>query len=188
MAKAIAVFRLTGIRPLLCHNPASMRRSEDKLGKKEIPSPEVEAKAGLYLDGKGRIVFPSMAVRNCMISAASKSKMKFGKTSATNVLSASIFPVEEFVPILDPNAWEQITTYAIDMRRAVVQRQGIIRARPKFDAWGMDVPFECDDSYANNIQEGAAQILNIGGGINGIGDFRIEKKGLFGQFRAELRK
>ena len=38
---------IAGVTPLLMHNPSMMRRGAT-LGKKEIPTPEVEAEQGLY--------------------------------------------------------------------------------------------------------------------------------------------
>lgn len=188
MAKTIVVFRLTGVRPLLTHNPAQMKRNEGKLEHRHIPTPEEEAAAGLYIDKDGKYVFPSIGIRNCLLKAAKTSRMRFGKIPSASVLSASLFPCDEFVRILNAKTWEPAGEYTVDIRRAVIQRQGITRGRPRFENWGIDIAFEADDTFAKNVPEGALNILNIGGKIVGIGDYRIEKNGLFGQFTAEIRK
>lgn len=190
MAKKVVTFVLRGKRPLLCKSPRSMVRSTAKLGTKRIPTPEEEAEMGTYLDPekKGRYMFPAIAVRNCMIQAAKSSRLKFGKATAASILSAAVFLVEEFVPILDPKTMKPIKSYEIDVRRAVVQRQGVMRARPKFNSWALRVPLEVNDSLADNLVDASLQILNSAGDIVGIGDFRVHKNGLFGQFDAEIER
>lgn len=188
MAKQIVVFKLTGKRPLLCHSPRGMKPTSSGLGTKNIPTPEAEAAMGTYLDpeNKGRFMFPSVSVRNCLIQAAKSSRLKFGKVNAASVLSASVFPVEEFIPLVHPETLEPLKEYTIDLRPVVVQKSRILRARPRFDQWALLVPLEINDSLVTSIVDGVVKILNIGGEILGIGDYRVQKTGIYGQFFAEV--
>lgn len=188
MAKKVVTFILVGKRPLLCHSPRSMVGGGDKLGTKKIPKPEEEAELGSYPDpeGKGRYMFPSIAVRNSMIQAAKSKRLKFGKATAASILSAAVFLIDEYVPILDPKTMKPVESYEVDTRRAVIMGRGIMRSRPRFDRWALGIRLEIEDSLADNLVEGALQILKSAGDIIGIGDFRIHKGGLFGQFDAEI--
>ena len=185
----IVVYRLVGKSPLLCHNAAAMARGSDEIKKRSVPKPEDEAKGGLYLDDKGRYVFPMMGVRNSIIRAAQVQRMKLGKLAASTVLSAALVPVEEFALLVDPKTSQPLTSYVVDTRRAVVQQQGIQRSRPRFNAWALDAAFELDTSMGlGNLAEGVLGVLGMAGKFIGIGDFRPDRKGLFGKFSASIVK
>lgn len=184
---ATRVFKLTGIRPLLVHNPAGMSGGSGKeMKKKEIPAPEEEAKKALYLDADGRYVFPTIAFRRCLITAGSKSRMRIGKYSAADTISANVFPVTERCLIVNAKTGEPATAYEVDVQRAVVQRQGVLRARPLFRDWAMLIPMEIDETYVTPDQ--VLILSNLGGKMVGIGDYRPERKGMYGQFTVELIK
>jgi hypothetical protein len=182
---------LRGTSPLLTHNPQSMTVPKDEIKRKKIPSPEVEAKAGLYLleDHPGEFFFPLVGIRNCALRAAGIHRMKFGKLAASTVLSAALLPTTEYVPILDADTMKPIKKYTIDTRRVVIKGNGVMRSRPRFDNWAIIAPFEIDESVGSNIAEGALHVLAIAGKIVGIGDFRPNpSKGLFGKFMVSLKE
>ena len=83
---------------------------------------------------------------------------------------------------------EPITSYRIDIRRVIVQRQGVMRARPLIELpWACVAEFECDAGLGMvGDTPFAAQLfhqaLGYAGQIVGIGDYRPEKGGLFGKY------
>jgi hypothetical protein len=189
MAKRTVTLKLTGVRPLLCHNPASMLVPKGSVGGSKPPTPEAEAEAGAYRDDQKRLVFPTAGIRNSILSAAQKSRLKMGKYTAVSVLSSSVFPVEEWALILSSGKEEPFTQYKVDIRTVVIKGHGrVVRARPRFESWAIRAPFELDDAVASGIDDAFEKIAAIAGQIVGIGDFRIEKKGLFGSFEAKLEK
>jgi hypothetical protein len=101
-------------------------------------------------------------------------------------LKATIFPAEEWTTLLDPKTRKPIKgdQYVVDTRRAVVQRNGVLRSRPKILAWVCVVTFEVDETI------GGSQLLedigNLAGRMVGIGDFRPEKGGPFGRYAVRL--
>jgi len=178
------VFRIIGISPLLTNNPSSMKRVDEGIGTKKIPTPEDEAAAKLYRDDNGFYIL-SEAFRSAIIgSGGGASGKKIGKFSAASRVSAGMFTVEPHATLLDPQTLKPLTTYQIDTRRAVVQRQGVLRSRPMFTPWAVRLPVEIDTDFvtANHILE----LLNLSGKIAGVGDFRPQRKGTFGRFKAEL--
>jgi hypothetical protein len=75
--------------------------------------------------------------------------------------------------------------YKIDVRRAVVQRQGILRARAWLPKWALSFGFEWETSslgedFAHTVFR---ELLTTLGERIGIGDFRPQTKGPFGKFR-----
>jgi hypothetical protein len=178
-------FKVTGIFPLLTHNPASMKRTDSTTVKsKKIPSAEDEAKAGLYLDKDGNFMVNTIGFRSALLNGAKNKKM--GKASAISVFQAAVFNVDEGAILIDPKTEKPLKSYTIDTRRAIIQRQGIMRSRPRFEKWACFLYVQIDtDIMTSEVVE---EHLNIAGQIIGVGDFRIEKRGPFGKFQVELVK
>jgi len=176
-------FKITGILPLLTHNPASMRAASTAPKTKKIPTREEEVEAGLYRDKRGNCCLPSIAFRSAFLNGLKNKRV--GKASAISVLQPAVLPADEFTIILNQKTGKPFKSYEeIDERRAVVQRQGIIRHRPKFINWGCVLSLNIDEDSVpiEHIEEH----LNNAGTVIGVGDFRVEKKGTFGTFTAKL--
>jgi hypothetical protein len=182
-----ATFRGVGYTPLLMHSSAAMQTGGAKV--KRIPSPEEEAKAGLYLKD-GKLYVPFVAIRNCTVKGARN--LKIGKQSAGTFLAGTILNVDLDAPcfLQNPKTGKALTEkdYVIDTRRAVVQGQGVLRSRAKIMEWAFMVSFSLDTSAVSKPEELDDLLLtclNRGGQFVGICDYRPEKGGPFGRFRAE---
>lgn len=178
--------RITGLSPLLCHNPAGMRAGgNSSMGTKKIPTPEEEAKAGLYVADDKTYYLPGEAFRSCIIGrGGSASGRKIGKRSAIACVSAGYFVVSDKPTLTDPSNNKPLVNYQIDSRRAIVNKQGIVRCRPLFEKWGATIVAEVDEDFVTVDQ--IIELLNIAGKVSGVGDYRPQCKGKFGRFTAEL--
>ena len=178
----VKVFRIKGKTPLLQHNPAGTMSKNEGMKTKKIPSPEEEAIAGMYLDTKGFVIQKTEALRSSLIGG-SKGRKK-GMRGMPSILMGSVFTAEPTVPLVRHNG-ERIKTYdEITVDRAVVQRQGILRARPKFNEWQFDAPLEIDTDFVT-VEE-VLTLLQICGRTTGIGDWRPSRGGSYGRFTVEL--
>lgn len=175
-------FKVTGVFPLLTHNPSGMQQANGGARTKKIPSPEDEARTGLYIDEDGNYCIPSISFRNCLLTGL-KGK-RIGKIGAATVIQPAVFNSDELTVIRDPDTWEPLKEYVIDSRRAMVQKQGIVRNRPRFNRWGCLLTLLIDENIVTPEQ--IVEHLNEAGTTTGVGDFRIEKRGQFGSFVAEL--
>jgi len=174
--KLITVF-IRGKTPLLMHNPAGMLLNGG--GKKQIPPPEVEAAAACYwTDDKSSLAFPSIGVHRAMIQVAKS--WKIGRRSLAPYVAGSI----QIEPLLIPLG---TTDYAIDTRRAVVQRNAVMRSRPRLNTWGMEFTLSIDDEDFPTQQSvnDLRAVLEDAGKRIGIGDFRPQCYGPFGKFSVE---
>jgi len=189
----VATFTLRGTSALLMHNPAVMGPKPKGMNTKNIPAPEVEAKANCYFDkndGKS-LVFPATGVRSCILSGGKY--LKIGKFSAPGVLSAALKIVEEWFWLVDQDG-DRLTEYEVDIRRAVIGKAGVVRARPMLTKWWLQGIFGINTTpeqatpkapiiYTPTAPKEAIQLgLERGGRMYGIGDYRMEKKGWFGAF------
>ena len=174
MAAKVITIHVRGVRPLLANNPAQMRRGEVQRGKK-IPEPEEEAQSGLYLADGGHTGICTEAFRNCVVSAGKA--FRKGRQSMFGLLS-HLMNVDEVTALTTPEG--KPATWQIDSRRAVVQRQGIIRSRPRYDEWEARPRLLFDDEMCD-----AGLIVKCaehGGRHNGVGNYRGEKGGPMGRF------
>jgi hypothetical protein len=145
-----------------------------------IPEAEVEAENGVYRLPDGCCGIKGEAFRAALLGAAGAWK---AKRSTMKSHLAHIVVTEELVPLLRLDG-TPIKDYVIDARRAIVQRQGIIRRRPRFEEWTATFTIEFDPVLIPK-PEIIPEIMNDGGNRMGVGDFRPQKNGPFGRFRVK---
>lgn len=183
---------ITGVGQLLMNNPSSMRAvgKVEKAGK-HIPQPYDEAKSKLYVLPSGQLHVKADWFREAGLAAASEVKdpTRKGRATMTRRFSASVGLAVENLSLYRASKPQKPITNAdddweIDTRRVVVQRNGILRSRPKISDWGCELQFEYDEELIEpNL---IAIVMQNAGKYPGVGDYRVGKKGTFGRFKAEL--
>ena len=169
-----------GLTPLLTHNPESMGREKGPKRGSKIPSPEVEAENACYRFPDGRLGIKGEAFRASLLGAASAYKLK-GKATMSGAL-AHVTVTEELIALLHKDG-TPIKDYVIDRRPVVVQKNRVIRARPKFMEWSCRLTFEIVQELLPGITpELICDILQDAGGRKGVGDYRPDKRGTFGRY------
>lgn len=181
----LVTFKITGLSPLLQHNPAAMASgSDDSLKGKKRYDRDEEAAASVYRTATGEFYHPSIAFRAAIFKACTGRKI--GKMSAKTVVSASVFPAERHCILIDPETEKPLTEYEIDSSSVVVNKARVIHHRGMFPKWATMFVAEIDTEMLPKL-EVVQELLNIAGKIAGVGDWRVEKLGTFGRFKAELR-
>ena len=157
------------------------------MGTKKIPSPEEEAASKVYAEKNGRgkpeLYAKSIWFRSALMRATVGKRI--GKVGAKTMVSAGVFIVEDHIPLMTKKG-KPITDYEINVSRAVVQKAGIMRARPEIREWCCRLPLEIDDEFITPGQ--VLELMNVAGKLAGAGDWRPEKGGHHGRFSAELEK
>ena len=92
-----------------------------------------------------------------------------------------MFPATERTALIDPATAAALVDYDIDTRRATVQRNAVLRSRPRLEKWAAKVELEIDEEFI--AEPTLRELMDIAGRIIGVGDFRPEKSGPFGRFR-----
>ena len=159
-------------------NDAGGRKKE-----KVVPSAATEAEWGVYRNEDGTLYLPANNLQRSMVEAGKlfKSPVRRMATMAREVAAGLFVPedVEGFV-LVDGNG-VPFTDYEIDVRRAVVQRNGIQRARPRLREWYCEVRMQIDPVVLR--LDVVLQILILAGRQVGVGDYRPERSGSFGRFK-----
>jgi hypothetical protein len=182
----IKVFKITGLTPLLQNNPKSMG-GNGGIKTKKHPAPEEDAENKVYRMDDGQIYIPSISFRSSVIAPrGGATAQRIGKSAAGTIFSAGVMNADEFCRLYHPETSKPIHDYEIDIRRVVVQKNGILRARPKIPEWGCDLPLEIDDNFLSI--DDVLELLNRAGKIAGVGDYRPQSKGIFGRFKAEIKE
>jgi hypothetical protein len=167
----------------LTHNAQAMLTPAAARGGKNIPEPEVEAEAGLYRTAHGQYAIPGLAFRLALLEAATIFKAPKGSRGSIAPWLAHIEVKEELIPLLNPADRAPLSAYEIDRRPAVVQRQRILRARPRFNNWAIGCMTLLFDEQLVPTPTILPDIMADAGQRKGVGDYRPGKsKGWFGRF------
>jgi hypothetical protein len=165
--------KIIGTKPLLIHAPTGLS-DKVKLRRGEHLDPKTEAESYLYKNEKGEICIPSVNIKACIREAGRNYRVSGRRTTYAAMIRAGLdikpFP---YVPLIHLG-WQ------VDIRPVVVQRNRILRARPRFDQW--ELKFEIINNDSTIIhRDTLRKILEDAGKYYGLGDFRPE----YGTFRVE---
>jgi hypothetical protein len=177
--------RIVGKRALLMNNPASMAGGSTEPTRKKIPTPEEEAAAKVYRLPSGQLYIKTEAFAGSVRKAATG--FKIGKHAAKPIFAAAITYEEEFCPLVDPETGKPLTEYAIYTCRAVVQRQGVLRSRPRLERWACSLKMTYDDELLK--PEMILDMFQQAGRRVGVGDQRPGAPltpGSFGTYTVEI--
>jgi hypothetical protein len=168
---------LAGLSALLMNNPSSMISTSG--GKKRvIPTPAEEAASKCYWldDDHSSLAVPATHVHGSIIKGASRYKLD--KQTLWSILVGACHIEPELITL-------NTTTYELDVRTVIVQRNRIFRCRPKVMCpWEIEFEFYFDPAWLplDAVQKMLPDVIKTAGNLTGIGDYRTEKRGPFGKY------
>jgi hypothetical protein len=195
MTQLIVRIGIEGVgQGLLMHNPAGMASAPAagtaaRAGKR-IPQPLDEARASLYvLPGSNQLYAASDWFREALLTSSKnfKDSSRRGNATMTVRTSGTVFQSELYFPLFraaedgkpitsDDSEWENFR------KRVVIQSNGIVRSRALVRDWACTAEFEYDNEAMDPLL--VTEMMHAAGKYPGVGDYRPEKKGPFGRFRA----
>ena len=123
-----------------------------------------------------RFGFPATAIKKAGISTVYRNKMSRDKVSLQSAFFIDGFGEEQLV---------EIKSSSIPGIRQDNVKVGMgsadIRYRPQFDTWSIDLLIRYNKNGNLSIED-VFNLINLGGQLNGIGEWRIEKGGQYGMF------
>ena len=176
--------RLEGISPLLMHRftdedqMSATNGSRVSSAAKDRGTPKEQAEKSLYLTPEGELCLNQPMIMASIINGGKF--FKNGKSKITtlknSIIPAVFFLGEPYYPLITENGWE------VDARPVRIPSTGgrIIRYRPIFQDWAVDLDAELDEEEIN--PKLMREIVDAAGKKIGIGDFRPECKGPFGRY------
>jgi hypothetical protein len=191
MAVKTLIVGLKGIAPLLMHNssiamdPLNPRRKMAKtLATKKKKSDEdfaslmrLEWENALYLDDRMRPVIPGEMLEACIADGFKVNKLGKVAKAAVSVPESAVL---EYGGSSDlGEMFGDGNTPFVDKRPVVVQRQRILRTRPRFNSWRILFEVMYDAEMLDHSEVETA-LVEAGARV-GIGDYRPK----FGRFEVE---
>lgn len=189
------VFWIVGDTPLITH-AWSEKAKREMLSKqvkaakagRDAKDPDQDFVDALYEMGDGTFGFPATGVKNCILSAAHKDK-----GIARSVTMAALWLDAEMVKTRPALAkamcdmplvriWSDKPLMREDMVRvgSGLNKTASLAYRPQFTHWGMRISGHFNASAMNAEQ--LVFLVREAGSDYGLGEWRNEKKGMFGAF------
>jgi len=171
--------KIVGVAPLLLHNcrlsdpldelTQAIKAVSSKRKKTDADIEEMarlEWHGSLYLNDKLKVIVPAHNIVAMLIAAARKNKL--GKQFAAGVFVNDDCVLQYSGPNDVTKLWED---KRFQNRSSVkIQRNRVMRTRPMFTEWSLEIKILYDPSIVKECEINAA--LEIAGAIIGLGDWR----------------
>ena len=154
-------------------------------GHKGTPREQAEPKC--YRDAEGRFILPGINVFRSIIDAGKYSKSGRSKiTTQKSSMIPAFASIDTLECLLTDHDDNPLTDFEVDSRAVVIPSTGgrIMAHRPRFDQWQLSFILQLDTSECD--EKLMRSIVDDAGSKIGLGDFRPDRKGLFGKFKVTL--
>jgi len=172
MTEKIYDVEIKGVSALL-QNRFAGGEPDTATKKKTATTKENDVENALYILPTGETYQPSESIRQCLIEAGKA--FKKGKSNLSKTFASFCMVSPEAIVLKDK--WKTD-------RRAVVipsTKGRVMRNRPRFDEWKLNFQINIlDDDEIN--EKTLKDALDYAGHYIGIGDYRPQKKGMYGRF------
>lgn len=175
---------LEGSTPLLQNRMSPEQllniRNKVKAPKSSSPiPPREEAETKVHRNADGKPIIPVHMLMSCLINAGQHVRLD-GKrqiSSAKSTVLPGLMGIDTKEIAITPNDFE------VDVQQGRNPNGGeaVCIVRPRFDVWGLslDIWVDLRQISMDKIRE----LFDIAGSRIGLGDFRPQRKGIYGQFR-----
>ena len=146
-------------------------------------TPREQAAQTAYLDEKGKLYIPSANLFSCLIAAG-----KFHKAGKNKVTTARSSLIPAGLAIIEPVLSLGTSVFEVDSRSVVIPATGgrVMKHRARLDKWQLSFEIEVDtDVFSTKF---IRELMDDAGKKIGLGDFRPDRKGLFGKFVVDAWK
>jgi len=169
---------IEGVAPILFHRwQSDAVDAKAKAAKGSTAKKTDDVESYVWRDTENRICLPGEYLRGTLIdpkngAAKYRQDPRSPRKSALDLYKASVLALTDLAPLIKADGREATTWDYIDRRRVTVQRQGVTRERPAFNAgWSATIVFLCQSP--NYIPPRDLQAcLNDAGRLVGVADFR----------------
>lgn len=147
-----------------------------------------EATGKVYTTSDGKPYLPAENLLACLIEAGKFVRLDAKRqvsTAKATLLPAFLTLNDKFLLLLNPEKPGEAPTWEVDLRQGKNPNGGeaVCICRPRFDVWGFEADVQID---TDEIPEATIRTLwDHAGKRVGLGDFRPQRRGMFGQFRVD---
>jgi len=153
------------------------KKKKDKI---ELTPREI-AESYAYKTEKGDFYIPMGYISGAFAHVAGDYKQTNSSRKSYKAIAGGVFrPSQEFALLIDDDG-VPLKKFEVDIRKATNHLKGAVAVcRPRFDRWNAQFEITIDDDLIS--PQTTLNILNDAGKRSGIGSFRVQKSGYFGQF------
>lgn len=170
--------RIKGVSPLLQNRFATADEVENKPTKrKSVTMLENAVENTVYKLPDGTVYQPGESIKQAIIEAGKA--FKKGRANMSKTFASFVIITPEAI-VMSPQE------YSTDRRAVVIPstKGRVMRNRARFDDWSLTFSVEVlDDSEIDT--KALHDAIDYAGHYVGIGDYRPQKKGMFGRFIVE---
>ena len=146
------------------------------------PAPREECEKKVYVDLDGKPYLPVNMLYSCLVAAGQHVRLDGKKqisTAKSTALPTFLTLDDTSIALNAPKPWE------VDLRQGRNPNGGelVVLCRPRFDEWAFTVNITIDTRQIAEMT--MRELFDIAGVRCGLGDFRPNRKGIFGQFLIE---
>lgn len=180
--------RLEGSTPLLFNRMTEEEleklRTKDKKKFVAVPEPREVAQKKLYLTNDTQLPYlPADMLMACLINAGMFVKLdgKRQMSTSKSTLLPGFVTLEDHYMLIQTRDGQ--ARWEVDMRQGRNPNTGdaICIIRPRFDNWAINFSMLIDTEQMEDSK--IRDLVDIAGRRIGVGDFRPQRKGIYGQFR-----
>jgi len=173
MAEQIYEVKLEGVSPLLMNRFAG-EETIGKTRKRAETTKENDVEDTVYRLPNGKVYQPSECIKQALIEAGKA--FKKGRGNRSKAFASFLIVTPEAI-VHNEQKW------AVDRRAVVIPstKGRVMRNRARFDKWGINFQITVLDTNEVDM-ELLSNALNYAGNYIGIGDYRPQKKGMYGRF------
>lgn len=172
MAEKVYDVEIKGVMPLL-QNRFAGGEPDTSTKKKTQTTKENNVEDTLYSFPDGKTYHPAEAIRQALIEAGKA--FKKGKSNLSKTFASFCMVSPEAIPLKEK--------WTVDRRAVVIPstKGRVMRNRARYDEWSLkfEVTILEDDEISQKTLHDA---LDYAGHYIGIGDYRPQKKGMYGRF------
>ena len=182
MSEITVSVTIEGVTPILMHRfteenevKVSSGMSTVSIGDKGTPREQAEKK--LYKNDEGDLYLPGPNIFACIIAAGKFHKN--GKSKVTTVKSSLVPAAMSILDLVCPFGTKE---FEVDSRSVVIPATGgrIMAHRPRLDKWSLTFRLMIDTTMFTEAF--TRKLVDDAGKRIGLGDFRPDRKGIFGKF------
>jgi len=164
--------KIVGIAPLLMNKFEMVNPDEKKVKRRdEQYDPKTDAEKALYREEGIGCYAPSTWLEASLRETGKEFKASRGRGTLKATVLASVFIDPEKIP-LNKQTYDEV-----DMRPVVIQRNRVVKGRPRFNSWELEFTINFNEDRIK--KDTLRQLLEEAGATKGIGDYRPK----FGRFK-----
>lgn len=182
--------KIEGVTPLMQHRMPEETlfgllgaKTKKKVDKETLTPREIAEKHSYMHDG--HVYVPADYIVGALVHVSGDYKQRNSTRKSLRAIIGGVVRPTSHKIFLYTKDGSPVSTFEVDVRKATNHTKGAIAVcRPRIDDWTASFELEINDDLIS--PETCLEVLQDAGRRSGIGSYRVQKGGYFGQFQVSL--